>query len=238
MRDRQMRDRRLRRALDRRARPRRRWPTPRDRVKPAVSGAAGPERRHDAGGSRRAAMRRCARRDEGGDGRTDRDRGGPREPAEDALSARVARRAGPGLRAPDPYPEREPSSLSLRCSSDRRLPFLLVATRRGLRHSPERGIGRRRARLDACTRSPRIPAARIPRRGEADAQPPGGSTSRRAVPDALTVACVRVAGRGDQVSWATIAVTMPNMPVSRSTWLRMWQCHTQVPGLSMCISTL
>ncbi|HKH05479.1 MAG TPA: hypothetical protein VKA65_09980, partial [Acidimicrobiales bacterium] len=29
----------------------------------------------------------------------------------------------------------------------------------------------------------------------------------------------------------TTAVTMPYMPVSRSTWSRMWQCHTQVPGL-------
>ena len=35
----------------------------------------------------------------------------------------------------------------------------------------------------------------------------------------------------------TTAVTMPNMPVSRSTWLRMWQCQTQVPGLSRLTST-
>ena len=28
------------------------------------------------------------------------------------------------------------------------------------------------------------------------------------------------------------AVTMPNMPLSSSTWGRMWQCQTQAPGLS------
>ena len=30
----------------------------------------------------------------------------------------------------------------------------------------------------------------------------------------------------------TTAVTIPNMPSGDSTWLRMWQCHTQVPGAS------
>lgn len=32
--------------------------------------------------------------------------------------------------------------------------------------------------------------------------------------------------------WTTMAVTMPNMPASDSTWLRMWQCHTHVPTWS------
>jgi hypothetical protein len=30
------------------------------------------------------------------------------------------------------------------------------------------------------------------------------------------------------------AVTMPNMPASRSAWVRMWQCHTHTPGLEAC----
>ena len=38
--------------------------------------------------------------------------------------------------------------------------------------------------------------------------------------------------------FTTMAVTMPNMPCSDSTWLRMWQCHTQVPGRSRCMSTV
>lgn len=39
----------------------------------------------------------------------------------------------------------------------------------------------------------------------------------------------------DQV--AMMAVTIPNMPASDSTWGRMWQCHTQVPGASTLTRT-
>ena len=38
--------------------------------------------------------------------------------------------------------------------------------------------------------------------------------------------------RALRVHSTTTAVTMPNMPDSRSTWVRMWQCQTHVPGLS------
>ena len=38
--------------------------------------------------------------------------------------------------------------------------------------------------------------------------------------------------------WTMTAVTMPNRPASDSTWLRMWQCQTQVPGSESCMSTV
>lgn len=37
--------------------------------------------------------------------------------------------------------------------------------------------------------------------------------------------------------FTTTAVTIPNMPSTFSTWGRMWQCHTQVPGVSRFTST-
>lgn len=43
---------------------------------------------------------------------------------------------------------------------------------------------------------------------------------------------------GGRYSSTMKAVTIPNMPSSRSTWGRMWQCHTQVPGLSRWTSTV
>ncbi len=39
------------------------------------------------------------------------------------------------------------------------------------------------------------------------------------------------------VQVAMMAVTIPNMPASDSTWGRMWQCHTQAPGSSTWMST-
>ena len=38
--------------------------------------------------------------------------------------------------------------------------------------------------------------------------------------------------------WTTRAVTMPNIPVARSTWFRMWQCQTQVPTSLGLMSTV
>ena len=43
---------------------------------------------------------------------------------------------------------------------------------------------------------------------------------------------------GAPQGWTTTALTMPNMPASDSTWLRMWQCHTHVPTWSAWNSTL
>ena len=55
--------------------------------------------------------------------------------------------------------------------------------------------------------------------------PAGASTGRWAVGIAAT-------------AYSTMtAVTMPNMPLSSSTWGRMWQCQTQAPGLSSLTST-
>jgi hypothetical protein len=36
----------------------------------------------------------------------------------------------------------------------------------------------------------------------------------------------------------TMAVTIPNIPLSFSAWLRMWQCHAQIPGLSAWMRTV
>ena len=37
-------------------------------------------------------------------------------------------------------------------------------------------------------------------------------------------------GRRGQASLTMKAVTMPNMPSSRSAWVRMWQCQAHTPG--------
>ena len=90
----------------------------------------------------------------------------------------------------------------------------------GVRRRPLRRAARRvRAPVHgrAHGRRPRRPSAAVP-----PGHLRGGGRPRR-----LGSCRARASGRR---YWTTRAVTIPNIPSVDSTWLRMWQCHTHVPG--------
>ena len=109
---------------------------------------------------------------------------------------------------------------------------------------PERAFELLAIRREQVIAKGGAPAKKAAATKKAAAKKAGGQEGRRQEDSEAVEPARRSPGRGhDPGSWWTSrsggsldhsstmkAVTMPNMPSSRSAWVRMWQCQAHTPG--------